>query len=122
MTKRLDVITRSEYASIHDLFEGNSIDYVKMLLGLMKENIKTGETAKFRIDHYGYDGGIELYLDFYRPETDAEYEARVEKLEKAAEKARLKREDNKEKARKALMKNEADERAEYERLKEKFGD
>jgi hypothetical protein len=76
----------------------------------------------FNVSPYGYDGGIEFALDHYRWETDEEVAHRLEvyrKKEDAKEKMRL---SKLEKARQTLYQAEQDERDEYERLKNKFGE
>lgn len=64
-------------------------------------------TIMFEAEGYGYDGGVQMMVRYPRLETDAELEARVKK-EVADEKRAAKKEEK--------------ERAEYERLKAKFGE
>lgn len=71
--------------------------------------------------HYGYDGAFEIHLITYRLETDDEYNARIEEERKEAEIAERKRLANLEKKIAKREAEEAAERAEYERLKAKFG-
>lgn len=120
--EKLRVLDRREYVCLLDLLDGKDFFDVKADLDKVekKVNYGRGETAKFVIEHYGYDGGVELYLEVYRDETDAEYNKRLAKDAAAKEKARLAREKKKERARQVLMENEAAERAEYERLRAKF--
>ena len=119
---RQRVVDRREYISLFDLLDGKEFFDVKEGLDKLEKQIayERGEEAKFVVEPYGYDGGVELYLEVYRDETDAEYNKRMEKAAKAKEKARLAREKKKEAARKVLMESEAAERAEYERLRAKF--
>lgn len=119
---RLRVVDRKEYISIFDIFDGNNFFDVKEALDKLEALVAygQGEEAKFNVEPYGYDGGVELYMEIYRDETDAEYNNRMEKNAKTKEKARLAREKKKEAARKVLMESEAAERAEYERLRVKF--
>ena len=121
---RLRVIDRSECVSLWELFDDRDFTDVKAELDKLESKVQygQGETVNFRIEPYGYDGGVELYFDVYRDETDAEYNKRVAKEEAAKEKSRLARERKKEKARQVLMESEAAERAEYERLRAKFGE
>lgn len=121
---RKRVLDRKEYVSLFDLLDGKEFFDVKEGLDRLEQQVDfgSGEEAKFVVEPYGYDGGVELYLEVYRDETDAEYNKRMEKEAKAKEKARLAREKKKEKARQVLMESEAAERAEYERLREKFGE
>lgn len=117
---KLRVLDRKEYVSIYDLLGGRDFTDVKAELDRLEAKVQygQGEEAKFEVD--GYDGGVELYLNIYRDETDAEYDRRSAKEAAAKEKARLARERKKERARKTLMESEAAERAEYERLRAKF--
>lgn len=122
--ERLRVTDRSEYVDLHDLLDGNDFADVKAELDILEAKVdySRGQTAKFRTELYGYDGGVELYFDVFRDETDAEYNKRQAKEAAAKEKSRLARERKKAKAREVLMATEAQERAEYERLREKFGE
>lgn len=70
----------------------------------------SGRHISFNVEPYGYDGGVDLELWEHRPETDEEYEARIDK--------ELSDEARREKNRAA---KEAKELAEYNRLKAKFG-
>ena len=117
---RQRVVDRKEYVSLFDLLDGRDFFSVKEELDRLEQQVNygSGEEAKFVVEPYGYDGGVELYLEVYRDETDAEYNRRLDKEAKA--KARKARETKKERARKELMESEAAERAEYERLRAKF--
>lgn len=121
---RLRILTRGYDVSMWDLFDAQDFTTVKAELDKLEANVQysLGETANFRVEPYGYDGGIEVRLDIYRDETDAEYDERLRKEEAKKEKARLARERQKEKARQVLMESEEAERAEYERLRAKFED
>ena len=120
--ERLRVVDRKEYVSLFDLLDEDAFFDVKQKLDKLEAMVDygRGEEAKFKVEPYGYDGGVELYLEIYRDETDAEYDKRMEKNAKAKEKARKARETKKERARAVLMESEAAERAEYERLRAKF--
>lgn len=120
--ERLRVVDRKEYVSLFDLLDEDDFFDVKQKLDKLEAMVDygRGEEAKFKVEPYGYDGGVELYLEIYRDETDAEYDKRMEKNAKAKEKARKARETKKERARAVLMESEAAERAEYERLRAKF--
>lgn len=119
---RQRVVDRKEWVSLFDLLDGRDFFNVKEELDKLEKQIayERGEEAKFVVEPYGYDGGVELYLEITRDETDAEYTKRLDKEAKAKEKARKARETKKERARKVLMESEAAERAEYERLRAKF--
>lgn len=60
-------------------------------------------------DYYGYDGGVEFFMNIVRDETDAEYEKRVKELKKKKEKEREGKEKKKE-----------EELALLEKLKKKY--
>ena len=118
--ERKRVLDRSFEVSLYDVFDGSQIDQVIAELRALDSRVDYGRgyDAKFRVE-VGYEY-TEVYMDVYRDETDKEYEARMLREEKAREKARKAREAKQEKARKELYQKEADERAEYERLRTKF--
>lgn len=96
--------------SVYDL-EGDidkAIDY----LGKLRDDalFSTVVEARIKVEPYGYDGGVELSVCYYRHETDEEEAKRVEAEAKIKAKAKA-----------ARLKKEERERAEYERLKAKFG-
>lgn len=124
--QRKRVLDRTVTIDCADLFDGKTLDEVRLELTAMadkyeREFITLGHDAKFSVDYYGYDGGFDLELQVWRDENDKEYNARLERERQASEKKKLAKERQKEKARKQLMESEAAERAEYERLKAKFG-
>ena len=118
--ERKRVLDRSFEVSLYDVFDGSQIDQVIAELRALDSRVDYGRgyDAKFRVE-VGYEY-TEVYMDVYRDETDKEYEARMLREEKTREKARKAREAKQEKARKELYQKEADERAEYERLRAKF--
>lgn len=125
MTQRKMKLDRQDSVSIFDLLDGRSIDEVQLELAALaakyeREILGLGYEVKFNVYHY-YDE-FALTIDVHRPETDEELRKREAKAKKARDAAKLKREAEKEKAREKLYRQEADERAEYLRLKEKFGD
>ncbi len=119
MRKR--VLDRSFDVNLGDIFDGRQIsDIIAELQALdSKVDYGRGNDAKFRVE-YGYEY-TSVYMDVFRDETQKEFDARMLREERAKEKARKARETKLEKARKQLYQKEADERAEYERLKETFG-
>ena len=119
--KKQRVVDRTLDVSLWELFDGNDIAEVRAMLNSLEAGIKQDEHAVFEVQGYGYDGGVELELNVWRDETDAEYKKRLEKNEKAKEKARALREKKLAKARAVLMETEEAERAEFLRLKAKFG-
>jgi hypothetical protein len=111
MSKRkiLDVEV-NDYIDFYDVLDGKTPDGVVEAMKYYQEHYK-GRDIYFDIQSYGYDGGKELKLRERRPETDKEFEKRTqaEKKERAVK-------------REAKAVKEARERAEYERLKKKFGE
>ena len=118
---RQRVLDRSEQISLADLFDEMDFQQVHSGLNVLETQVDygRGEDVKFRVE-YGYEY-TDVYMDVFRDETDAEYNKRIAKEEAKKEKARLARERQKEKARQVLMESEEAERAEYERLRAKFG-
>ena len=110
MTKRkiLDV-SANEYIDF-DEFDGKTPEQVIENMKAIRKEMGDRDVYFF-IQHYGYDGGKELTLRERRKETDKEYNKRIAEEKKDRLKA---------KETKALK--EAKERAEYERLRKKFGD
>lgn len=118
--ERKRVLDRSFDVSLYDIFDGRQIDEVLAELHALDSKVDYGRgyTAKFRVET-GYEY-TDVYMDVYRDETNKEYDARMLREAKAKEKAQKARETKKEKARQELYRKEADERAEYERLRAKF--
>ena len=119
------VLDRRDHVDIVDLFDRRSLDDViidlQSMLHRYEEEIFTHDKeVKCETEYYGYDGGLEVYVRVDRWETDTEYHRRLAKETAAKEKARKAKETKKARAREVLYKKEADERAEYERLRAKF--
>jgi hypothetical protein len=72
-------------------------------------------------NNYGYDGGYTLCLILYRLETDEEYSARLEREREQLEKSERLRLAKLEKKLAKQAAEEVAERAEYARLREKYG-
>ena len=124
--KRLRVLDRKDSFSIYDM-DGKSPEELAMLFSSISQSyepeiLSHGREVKFDVESYGYDGAVECSFAVFRDENDKEYTARIEKERKAKEKSAAIKTAKKEAARKELFKTEAAERAEYERLKEKFGE
>lgn len=102
-----------------------AIEYLKHIekYALQKLNLDPYDVVKmyFDFDYCGYDGGYTLRLMVERKETDAEYNKRIEKLEKEAERNREARERKKEEARKVLLKTQDDEKKLLKELIDKHG-
>ena len=123
--KRNRILISSHVIIIDDLFDGKSFDEIRVTLDRLENDmIDHSKDYDYRFEVHHYYGDFSLNLSVYRDESDAEYKARMAERAKnmlAREKAKLAREKRKEKLRKELMAKESDERAEYERLKIKFG-
>lgn len=121
MNDKLRVLDRWSIVDLEDLFHGNSVEQVSAKLWALESTIDygKGEDAEFEVDSYD---PIEVFLYVFRDETDAEYQERKMREEKAQEKARKSRETKAAKARAILMAAEEQERADFERLKAKYGE
>lgn len=124
------VYVKDYSVSIDDLFDGRSLDDTQLELAKLckkhgDKHHPQGHRLSFYTYHYGYDGGLDLYIRVEREETDKEYAARLKRQEEAArvkaEKAAARRAKKLAKAQAVIAELEDQERAEYERLKAKFG-
>ena len=104
--QRDTITTHARNISLYD-FEGSITDVFNKLNSLVQQYGAAPDAVFLEVDNEPYSDRQYFLLSVKRLETDEEYEARC-----ASEKARL---DALEK------KNENEERAEYERLKKKFG-
>lgn len=129
MTKQR-VSLSSDYVCIDKLLDGKTIEEVMQELQGLQDKYLTQQIAhdleiRFHTDHYGYDGGVDLYLTINRWETDKEYYDRLDQEQTMAaakaERARIKKEKADARAKKQLLQTEDDERAMYESLKAKYG-
>lgn len=96
------------YVDISDVLDGQRPAEVIEVMQHYLERFK-GRDVYFSVEHYGYDGGVNLKLYECRLENDREFEQRLasEKRQQAA-------------AEKAAEKTIERERKEYLRLKKKF--
>lgn len=85
-----------------------------------KMDVANGDVSRFRVER-DCDGMQCVYFDVYRQETDKEFNTRLEKEARQKERSKLAREKKKQSELKAKEQTEAAERAEFERLKKKFG-
>lgn len=120
------VLDRRDEVYINDLFDGRSFDDVILELQSMlhryEEEIFTRDKeVKFETEHYGYDGGMNLYVRVQRWETDKEYGKRQAREQAAKDKAAKARATKKAKALAQALTTEQEERALFEKLKKKFG-
>ena len=120
------VLDRRDQIDIFDLFDGRSIDDViidlqNRLHDYEEEIFTHDKEVKFDVDHYGYDGGLELYVQVMRWETEKEYAKRTDKEKAAKEKARKARETKKARALAKALTTEAEERELLAKLQAKYG-
>lgn len=117
---KLRVLDRSIELDLGDVFDDNSVHEVIVQLRALESKVDhgRGDTSSFRVA-YGYEY-TDVFMDVYRDETAAEYEARMLHEEKIKERSRKTRETKAAKARAILMATEEQERAEFERLKAKY--
>ena len=121
------IFVRREDVDLDIIF--SHTDLAQMLEGAKKIYARFQESAKkeklmveFTTDWAGYDGGTEVYANFYRWETDKEYQARIDEFNAKEEAKRLKKEAKKAKELAKILADEEAERALFERLKKKFGE
>ncbi len=84
MTKKIKV--QRQLRNITYDLEGKVDDVIEILNNL-KNHHADFEDFELSVDHAGYDGGIEIYLNGYREETDAEYNKRIKKEERESKKS-----------------------------------
>ena len=120
------VFHRRENVDLHYVFQGSLENTKTNLLDicdkLAKEAKKNDYEVVFQAEYEGYDGGYEVYANVYRWETMKEYNKRIEQEAEKKERARKSAETKKAKALAKAMLSEADERALYKKLHEKFGE
>lgn len=122
MMNRKRVLHKSELISLYDLNGKDLQEFIDEFRNIQsayeKECFNNDLLAIIRVE-YDYDGA-ELYIDFMRWETDAEYNYRVEKNRKAKEKAKKSRETLKKKKQEQQEKEKQEEYQRYLKLKEKY--
>ena len=104
--KFVDVECDDIQTDYYDLFNNKTPDEIIELMNEFKDNYPNRDLY-FRFVRYGYDGGVELFVNERRKENDKEYKERMEQDEKSSNKLKAK---------------EAKELAEYKRLKAKYQD
>lgn len=104
--KFVDVECDDIQTDYYDLFNNKTPDEIIELMNEFKDNYPNRDLY-FRFVRYGYDGGVELFVNERRKENDKEYKDRMEQDEKSSNKLKAK---------------EAKELAEYKRLKAKYQD
>jgi hypothetical protein len=120
------VFVRRSSVDLDDLFFYKDLDGMmagaqKIYDQFYKLAFTEGLMVEFTTEWAGYDGGTEVCANFYRWETDKEYQARIDEFNAQEEKKRLKKEARKAKALAKVLADEQAERELYERLHKKFG-
>ena len=107
--KRQQVLDRSIPIDLSSLLDCCTVEQVRQNLDEYQNCLTDGRTGQFEVEHYGYDGGVELKFNVFRDETDAELKKRREKLR--AERKRKRDE---------VAAQEERERKQYLKLKAKY--
>ena len=107
--KRQQVLDRSIPIDLSSLLDCCTVEQVRQNLDEYQNCLTDGRTGQFEVEHYGYDGGVELKFNVFRDETDDELKKRQEKLR--AERKRKRDE---------VAAQEERERKQYLRLKAKY--
>jgi hypothetical protein len=109
MKQRKEVtVTIESCVSLYDILDCKTPDEVIQKMEEFKEAYQDRKIG-FGVEHYGYDGGLEIVLQETRLETDKEYDRRIKAEQKEEERLKA-----------AMAKTDEKERKEYERLKKKF--
>ena len=124
MDKQQVYVGREE-VDLDTIFNGKNVadmlHSVQKMAQEMTEYARPEFTIKFTTGYAGYDGGMVVYAEFWREETDQEYKLRIDAIKAKEEKARLKQEAKNAKALAKVLADEEAERALYEKLHAKFG-
>ena len=108
---------------VFDIDESTIEETIESFEELRRTHVKPHHTRHYIKRHYfGYDGGFENRLLLFRLETDKEETDREELERVSKERAEKKRLAKLEKKLAKQAEEEKIERAEYERLKEKYGE
>ena len=122
--ERQFIFLEKKYIDMWKFFDRKSLDDIKHKLQCSEARLEKGYRLEFAVSDCGYDGGEELYIDIFRPETDREMKKRIEheeeKARKEAEKKAARKAKADERALKQLLASEEAERELYEKLKMKF--
>lgn len=126
--ERQFIFEKKTYIDMWKVFDHKSFDDVKLELQSIEAQhevyLKKGYRLEFSVSECGYDGGQELCINIFRPETDREMKKRIEHEEemarKEAEKKAARKAKADERALKQLLASEEAERELYEKLKMKF--
>ena len=108
---------------VFDIDESTIEETIESFEELKRTHVKLHHT-RHKIDrqYFGSDGGFDTYLLLFRLETDKEETEREELERVSKERAEKKRLAKLEKKLAKQAEEEKIERAEYERLKEKYGE
>ena len=125
MTKKRK-LERREQIDVYELFDNQSLDDVVLKVHSLArkyeaEVLTYDKEVKTETEHYGYDGGMEVYAAIYRWETDEEYDKRLSQEAAAKERARKAKETKKAKALAQALTTEQEERELLAKLQEKYG-
>lgn len=76
---------------------------------------------RVQVEPAGWDGGIDIFIIAYSLETDEEYVQRTSKIKKKEEQKLARKQKAAERAKAKAAKLAAEEKAQYEKLKAKYG-
>lgn len=118
--ERQRVFVHRKYIHIDEFFHGKTLDEVALAIQSLAsqyepEILSQDQHVVFVLERDRYEERDELYLEFWRWETDKELEKRLKKKQAAAEKRR-------QQSRQVEQRKQEEEYAEYQRLRAKFGD
>jgi hypothetical protein len=121
--RRVDITAAFEVTNGVTLDEALS-NIINSVNQIIEDNIIPDYHTKCTIDNrrHSYYSGYDIWLDIWRLETDMEYSYRLECERIDQEKAERKRLKTLERKRTKAAAAEEAERAEFERLKAKYGD
>jgi len=130
MEDRKRIYVRREQIFVDDFFDGKTLDDVALEVHRMishYEPMTLGQDQRvvFAVERR-LDAVLDVYLEFWRWETDQEFSC-CQKQERAAEEKRKQRSEARRAAKQEALaalkqKQESEEYAEYQRLRAKFGD
>ena len=107
-------LVRDVIKCVEDIYDGIDLrSFVEDAYNYANNTGQKYDTIFLEKEHYGYDGGYELYLVGSRLENDKEYAHRSENILKAYKKKLEKRKTD-------TYKKEQVELKEYERLRKKY--
>jgi hypothetical protein len=94
MTRQLVKLTSIDYDMFDLIRLGDTFESAAQRILDLGRDVRSryhdAADIRFQVEHYGYDGGVQISLNLYREETDQEYVDRVAVEEKAATLAKAK--------------------------------